>query len=104
MAQSSVKWLPAPVPGLEVVPVGDRILAELPAQIDLLAVADRREVDQAAVDVAHHDAGLLEGGEQPSHLEERLPDLASGLAAAVRGRGVGEQLVSVLVDQQVLGV
>src|SRR5215211_9266928 len=100
MAQSSVKWLPAPVPGLEVVPVGDRVLAELPAQIDLLTVADRREVDQAAVDVAHYDAGLLEGGEQTSHLQEGLPDLPSGIAAAVRRCGVREQFVGVLVDEQ----
>src|SRR5688572_28541697 len=100
----SVKRLPAPVAVLDVVPPVDRVLAQLPAEIDLLAVADRREVDQPAVDVAHDDAGLLERAEQPAHLEERLADLAPLLTAAVCRRRLGLHLVRLLIGQQVLGV
>ena len=42
--------------------------------------------------------------EDPPHLEEGLTDLQAGLAAAVAGGGVGEQLMGLGVGEQVLGV
>src|SRR3954447_22926811 len=52
----SVERLAATVPALEFVPVGDLVLAELPAEVDLAAIDQRREVDQSTVDVAEDDA------------------------------------------------
>ena len=40
------------IPRVELVPVADLVLALLPAEEDLLAVTDRWEVDEAAVEVA----------------------------------------------------
>ena len=48
--------LPAGEPGLEVVPEADLGLAALPAQPDLAAVDERRDVDKAVRDVAKRDA------------------------------------------------
>src|SRR5262249_35268049 len=98
----SVEGLPATVARVEVVPVLDRVLAELPAQIHLLAVANRRKVDQSAVDVADDDPRLLERAEKLAHLEERLAHLAPGRPAAVLGRGLGQRLVRVGADELLL--
>ena len=45
---------------LGLVPPRDALLVELPAQVDLVAVADRGEVDQPAARVAQHDVERLE--------------------------------------------
>src|SRR5262245_65742792 len=47
-------------PLLGPMPPGDVVLAELPAEEDGLAVTDRREVDQAGIGIAHHDARVAE--------------------------------------------
>src|SRR5918994_1134832 len=104
LRSGSIELSPAPIAGLEIVPVLDRVLAELPAQVDLLAVADRREVDQTAVDVPHHDPGLLERAEQAAHLEEGLAALAAGLPASVSGCRLRERLVRLGVGQLILRV
>src|SRR4051794_32957312 len=75
-----VERLAATVTALEGVPEADLVLTELPAEIDLLAVDDGREVDEPPVDVTQHDAGTLDGVEQPPHLEKRDPDLPALLA------------------------
>ena len=75
-APPSVERLPATVARLEVVPEADLVLAELPAEVDLAALADRREVDQAAVDVA--DRRCPSSWSSPSSrrtCEEGLADL-----------------------------
>src|SRR5947208_1914025 len=41
---SSAQRLPSTVARVELMPPGDLVLAQLPAQVDLLAVADRREI------------------------------------------------------------
>ena len=53
--------LPSRVPAVELVPPGDLVLAELPAQVDLLAVQDRWEIDQSTLDVLDDDARSLDG-------------------------------------------
>src|SRR4051794_28810221 len=45
--RGSVEGLSATVAGFELVPVIDLVLIELPAEIDLVVVDDRGEVDQA---------------------------------------------------------
>src|SRR5438105_2017276 len=45
---------------VDAVPVADLVLAELPAEEDLLAVAQCREVDEPTVDVLHYRAELLD--------------------------------------------
>src|SRR5262245_51197065 len=67
----SVERLTAGVASFDVVPVRDLLLAELPAQEDLAAVDQRREVDQPAVHVTDDDALGLEAPEEVPHLEER---------------------------------
>ena len=70
--------------GLGLVPEADRVLALLPAQVDLAAVAERREVEQAAVEVAQHDLELAQLDHRVAQLEEALGDRAARVAAAVR--------------------
>lgn len=41
-------------------PVGDLGLAQSPTQVGVLAIDDRREVDQARVDVAQLDVPILQ--------------------------------------------
>src|SRR5436190_2255768 len=90
---SSAQRLPSTVARVELMPPGDLVLAELPAQVDLLAVADRREVDQAPIEVANHDLRFLDGEQQAPDLEERRSDQPSRSAAAIGRRRLGEQLV-----------
>src|SRR5262249_3454723 len=52
-------------------PEPDLVLVEQPAEIDLLAVANRREVDQAALDVAQHDVDGLELPERQAEQHQR---------------------------------
>src|SRR4051794_34609265 len=77
--------LASAIPGVRVVPVADLVLAGLPAEVDLAAVAQRREVDEPALEVAQHHVHRLQLAERPLKLEERLRDDPAGLAAAVRG-------------------
>src|SRR5919202_3560996 len=51
-----------------VVPEGDLVLALLPAEVDLLPVAQRGEVDQPAFEVAQHDLHGLEVAERALEL------------------------------------
>src|SRR3954449_9742335 len=50
--------------GVRLVPEGDLVLALLPAEVDLAAVAQGREVHQSAVEVAQHDLHLLKLAER----------------------------------------
>src|SRR6476646_6657429 len=102
--KSSVQRLPPTVARVQVVPPSHLFFAKLPAEVDLLAVADGGEVDQAALDVPDHDAGLLDRQQHATHLEERLPDLSPGFASAVRGRRLGEHRVRVGVGEHVPGL
>src|ERR687892_1141506 len=99
-----VERLAATVARVELVPVVDLVLAELPAEVDLLARDHRREVEQAAVDVAEDDPRLLHHLEQAPHLEEGDAHLTAFLAAAVAAGGLRERLVGLLVGELVLGV
>src|SRR4029077_3281646 len=98
----SVERLAATVACFQVVPVADFVLAELPAEVDLEAVKDRREVHQAAVDVPKNDPRLLDRLQQSPDLQEGDPDLLSLLAAAVTGSGLRESLVGFGVCEVVL--
>src|SRR5947209_14840261 len=74
LSLSRVLELLAPrVPGVQLVPEGDVVLAVDPTQIDLAAVAQGGEVDQPAVEVAQDDPALRELGHAAAQLEERLP-------------------------------
>ena len=85
-------------------PEADVVLAVDPAQVDLAAVADGREVDQAAVEVAQDDPAGVEGGDAVLELDERLADDLAGLAAAVGRRAVGQRLAGLGVGQPRAGV
>src|SRR4029453_11600443 len=93
--QPLVERLAATEACFQVVPEGDLVLAELPAQIDLAAFQNRGEVDQPAVDVAKHDAGLLDRVEQSPDLEERDPDLLALVATSVARSRLRERLVCI---------
>src|SRR5207247_8038532 len=76
---------------LQVMPVGDLVFTELPAEIHLAAVDQRREVDEPAIDVPEDETRLLARLEEPPHLEERDAALPALVPAAVTGRGPGER-------------
>src|SRR4051812_18206015 len=78
--------LAATVASFQLVPVADLVLAELPAEVDLPVIHQGGEVDQAAVDVAEDETGLLDRLEQAPDLEEGDADLLAFLAAAVARR------------------
>src|SRR5688500_1403740 len=77
-----VERLAATVARVELVPVVDLVLAELPAEIDLLAPDHRWEVEQSPVDVAEDDPRLLEHLQQAPDLEQGDAHLAPLLPAA----------------------
>src|SRR3954452_19929085 len=91
--------LASAIPGVRVVPVADLVLAGLPAEVDLAAVAQCREVDEPALEVAQHDVHRLQLAECPLQLEDRFRDNASRLAAAVRRRRLAERRAGVLVGE-----
>ena len=64
--------------GVGLVPEADLRLALLPAQVDLAAVAQSGEVDQAAVEVAQHDLALAQLEHRLAQLEEPLRDDLAG--------------------------
>src|SRR5439155_3303926 len=68
------------------VPPRDRILAEPPAQEDLLAVTFGGEVDQSRFRVAHDDPVADDLGHGAAGGLRRLEELLAGCAAAVAGR------------------
>src|SRR3954466_5328506 len=82
---------------VEVVPVPDLVLALLPAEEHLAAVADRGEIDQAAVEVAEHHLHRLQLHEGVAHLEKGVGHHAPGLATAVGGPRVLERRARLLV-------
>src|SRR4051794_12740817 len=84
---------------VRVVPEADLVLARLPAQIDLAAVAQGGEVDQSALEVAQHDLHRLELAERALKLEERLRHDASRCASPVRGSRLAERGAGVLVRE-----
>src|SRR5581483_8649870 len=61
--------LPAGVALADPVPVADAVLAQLPAQLDGLAVAVRREIDQAFERSLQRDAQAVERGDRLQPLE-----------------------------------
>src|SRR5690242_6474088 len=75
---------------LRIVPEGDLLLALLPAEVDLVPVAQRGEVDQPALEVAQHDLHLLEIAERALELDEGLGHDAPRRSAAVRRRRLVE--------------
>ena len=101
---AQLERLTAGVARVEVVPELDVVLAVDPAQVDLGAVADGREVDQAAVEVAQDDPARVEGGDPVLELDEGLADDLAGLAAAVGRRAVGERLTGLGVGEPRAGV
>ena len=68
---------------LGLVPEADLRLPLLPAQVDLAAVPQRREVDQPAIEVAQHDLPVAELEHRFAQLEEPLGHELARLAAAV---------------------
>src|SRR4029079_1255293 len=70
--KDSVERLSATVTRVEIVPIVDCVLSQLPAEVDLAIVEHAGEVDQAAVEVADDDARLVQGPDQVAELEERL--------------------------------
>src|SRR4051794_22056188 len=68
----SSERLASAIARLEVVPEADLVLARLPAQVHLAAVAHGREVDEPALEVAQHDVHRLKLAKRTLELEERL--------------------------------
>src|SRR6478735_5787874 len=69
VAESGIQGFAAGEARLDRVPVRDRRLVEQPAQVDLAAVEHRREVDEAAVEVADDDVEPLERLEPERHVD-----------------------------------
>src|SRR4051795_11972819 len=88
---------------LEVVPVLHRVLPLLPAEVDLLAVADRWKVDKTAVEVAQDEARFSEVAKEPANFEESFADRPAVLSAAVCRRRVGHRLVGLAATEAVAG-
>ena len=77
-------------PSLEPVPVLDGVLADVPAELDLLALAQRREVEQPEVEVLDDDAELVEpldaGDRAPRRAPRARPAPRSGRSPRSRRR------------------
>src|SRR4051794_9776132 len=71
-ARLSSELLPARETCIGLVPVRDLVLAFLPAEIDLAAVAQRGEVDEPPLEVAHDHLHRIELAGRRLQLEERL--------------------------------
>src|SRR5829696_8543165 len=89
--------------GVGLVPEGDRVLALLPAEVDLLAVAERREVEQPAVEVAQDHLQLAQLDHRVAQLEEALGNRAPGCAPAIGRPRFGERIARVAVAELVAG-
>src|SRR3954447_5462770 len=92
------------VAGVEVVPAGDVVLALDPAQVDLTALAQRREVDQPPVQVAENDAAVGELCSAGAELDKRLTHLPAAAATAVPARGADQGLACLGVGEPVARV
>src|SRR3954447_17100167 len=100
---ATLERLPARQAGVGPVPEGDLVLALLPAQVDLLAVADGGEVHEPALEVAQHHLAVAELHQAVAQGQERLRDHAARFAAAVRGTRLGQGLAGVGVAQLLAG-
>src|SRR5581483_8789585 len=92
-----VDRFPPREPLADSMPVRDGLLADVPAELDLLAVADRGEVEQPRVHVLHDHAELVEplqagarGFGEAVELGLRRVQVGRGVAASVAADG-GDQ-------------
>src|SRR4051794_24132170 len=83
------------------VPVRDLVFALFPAEVDLLPVAQRGEVDQTPLQVAHDNLDSVKLTGSRLQLEKRLGHVLAGLAAAVAGRRLAERFAHVLIGEVV---
>src|SRR5579885_1712913 len=60
----SLKWLATGKTGMEIVPVVDTLLAQIPAEVDFLTVAQAEEVGQAHSGVCQFAAKCVQLGSQ----------------------------------------
>ena len=100
-AQDIVERAASGEAGLGLVPEADLGLALLPAEVDLAAVPQGREVDQPAVEVAQDDVELAQLEHRLAQLEEALGDDLAGLAAAVARTGCVERGARLAVAEPV---
>src|SRR5437762_1130162 len=77
--------LTAGVAGFQVVPEAHALLGELPAEQHFSPVAQRREVDEAPVDVLHDDAAPREPAELRAEVRE-IGHVVRHLVTAAVGR------------------
>jgi hypothetical protein len=98
--------LAAGEPLVHVVPEADRRLAGAPAQPDLAARHERREVDQPGGDVAEHDVALVQPRDvglhlvhDPAHPQPEPTELRVGVRVVALG-----QLVDDLAEDDALAV
>src|SRR4051794_19972308 len=97
----SSELLPARETCIRLVPMRDLVFAFLPAEVDLAAVAQRREVDQPALEVAHDHLHRVELAGCCLQLEEGLGHDPTGFAAAVAGRRLAQRFAGVFVGEAV---
>src|SRR3954452_14134146 len=100
-AARSSEILPPAEARIDLVPVRDLVLAFLPAEVDLAAVAHGREVDQSALEVAHDHLDRVELARRRLQFEERFRDDTPGLAAPVARRRLAEGFAGVLVGEAI---
>src|SRR3954467_48642 len=84
--RGSSERLASAIAGVGVVPVLDLVLPRPPAEIPLAAVAERREVDQPAFEVAQDHLHRLQLAERALQLEKGLRHDPAGRAAPACGR------------------
>src|SRR5215210_3255567 len=85
--------------GVGLMPEADLVLPLLPAEVDLAAVAQRRKVHQATLQVAQHDLALAQLHHGLAQRQEAFRDRASDIAPAVARRRLGERLARLAVAQ-----
>src|SRR3954447_4118887 len=95
----NLQRLPSRIAVVELVPELDVGLAVDPAQVDLATLADRREVDEATVEVTQHDLALVEAHRGRPQGQERLADLAPRPPASVGRRAREQRLARLAVGQ-----
>ena len=77
--------LPARKPGVDLVPKLDAFLAVFPAQVHLMVIMPRREIEQSGVNVLHLRAGRKHLVHQVIQPLEIVRDLAQGGVATIAG-------------------
>src|SRR5918998_5652654 len=96
-------------PFVHLVPPGDVIFAEAPAEPDRSTVRQRREVDQARLDIAQRDAPCLDARDGALHATDDGPDLLlarlqiPGMLVAAVGSPEREQLLLRLCHRVAVG-